>query len=1001
MAGEPIFNLNDTARRPVVTNPGNQTGNVGAPVNLQLTATSSAPPVAWTFAGLPPGVTANGGLLTGTLPATAGTYTVTASARDSLGLAGSTSFNWTVIDPTYSTMVMKDQPWAYYRLGEATSPAATSVATDSSGNNRPGVHAGASNGTATWWPLDEPSGTVTADVSGAANPGTLVNAPARINGVRGPGLSFNGSNTYVQGTRAAVHTNRDFTVTAWAYLAAGGGANRAVVTQSGTTSYGFSLRYDGGNSRWGFATANSDTTSPTVTKALSASPSVVGRWTHLAGVFDASANKSTIYVDGVAGGSVTRSAGWNARGSLHVGTGQWNGSLSDFFNGRVDDVRTYQRALPAGDIAKIAADTVALRWDFSEGTGSTTADLAGGENPGTFGSAAGWAGPGHVGTGASFTGNATNGYVASATGSVRTNASLTVSSWVYLTSSGVTRTAVSQAGTNVSGFYLQYHGALNRWVFTMPWQDATTSSGDLVQSTVVPALNTWVHLAGVYDATAGTIRLYVNGADQGSVAHTAAHTFDATGPTEVGRARFGGPSDGWTGSIDSVRAYQRVLSATDIAALSTETDPDPLLPDADMTAGVPGALGGEESNTTAVAFAGGSNGYSNTSMTAPMVYTVELWFRATGTRGGVLAGFYANRTGPSGARDRQVYLDSGGRLTYGTYPSSSSITVRSLAAYNDGNWHHVAASLGPAGIKLHVDGALVASNATTTTAGNFTGYWRWGSGDTTLWPNRPGSDYLVGSIDELAVYTKQLTDAQVAAHYQANEVSGNTSLYRSTVLGSTGLVSYWRLGESSGTAMTDSEPTTPNHGTYTNAPTLGVTGAVGGDTNTAATFNGTNQYATVARQIQDDFSIEFLFRSTGGRNGSAWAYGSGMVDADTVGTTDDFGVTLRADGMVMAGIGTTGGSDVTITSSSGGYNDDTWHHVVFTRTKTSGAIRLYIDGALVASGTGGTRSLTSTAALNIGRTANGSYYFAGSLDEVAVYNAVLTDTLVATHNARR
>ena len=53
-----------------------------------------------------------------------------------------------------------------------------------------------------------------------------------------------------------------------------------------------------------------------------------------------------------------------------------------------------------------------------------------------------------------------------------------------------------------------------------------------------------------------------------------------------------------------------------------------------------------------------------------------------------------------------------------------------------------------------------------------------------------------------------------------------------------------------------------NNGDYLNGPTLGVAGAITGDSNTAATFDGSNDYATVARQISDDFSIEFWFKST-------------------------------------------------------------------------------------------------------------------------------------------
>jgi hypothetical protein len=301
----------------------------------------------------------------------------------------------------------------------------------------------------------------------------------------------------------------------------------------------------------------------------------------------------------------------------------------------------------------------------------------------------------------------------------------------------------------------------------MDHSDSGYTLRDRVESLSDADTDVWTHVVGVYDAAAGTVRLYINGVSQGTDTHSGSDVWDARGRTEVGRAVDGsGYSDAFYGQIDSVRLYQRALSATDVAALADDTDPTTsLVPPANMTAGVPGALPG---SATAVAFAGTSNAYTNSAVAAPAASTFELWFRSSGARGGVLMGFYANRTGSGGLRDRQVYLDAGGRITYGVYPAGSPLTVRSPLAYNDGAWHHVVASHGAAGIKLYVDGALVASNGAYTTAGPHTGYWRWGGGDTANWPNRPPSDYLVGSIDEVAVYSKQLTDAQVTLRYQAN-----------------------------------------------------------------------------------------------------------------------------------------------------------------------------------------------------------------------------------------
>jgi hypothetical protein len=80
-------------------NPGNQTGTVGTAVSLQLSASGGTGPYTFTATGLPAGLSiSSGGLISGT-PSAAGSFSVTATARDTKGATGSTSFSWT-INPT-------------------------------------------------------------------------------------------------------------------------------------------------------------------------------------------------------------------------------------------------------------------------------------------------------------------------------------------------------------------------------------------------------------------------------------------------------------------------------------------------------------------------------------------------------------------------------------------------------------------------------------------------------------------------------------------------------------------------------------------------------------------------------------------------------------------------------------------------------------------------------------------------------------------------------------
>lgn len=84
----------------------------------------------------------------------------------------------------------------------------------------------------------------------------------------------------------------------------------------------------------------------TETRAVAAHPLRLGRWAHLAATYDGSALR--IYVNGVLSGSAP------AQGSLAPTTGPLriggNQRFGEFFNGAIDDVRVYNRALSSADL---------------------------------------------------------------------------------------------------------------------------------------------------------------------------------------------------------------------------------------------------------------------------------------------------------------------------------------------------------------------------------------------------------------------------------------------------------------------------------------------------------------------------------------------------------------------------------------------------------------------------------------------------------------------------
>lgn len=265
----------------------------------------------------------------------------------------------------------------------------------------------------------------------------------------------------------------------------------------------------------------------------------------------------------------------------------------------------------------------------------------------------------------------------------------------------------------------------------------------------------------------------------------------------------------------------------------------------------------------------------------------------------------------------------------------------------------------------------------------------------------PASSPVVDTVTSGSCYKYQYVVSDNVGNTHTATGTGVVAVsptYLETVLGTSGLLSFWRLGEAQGAASAvDSKGT--NTGTYNGGPTLGVTGAIAGEASTAVTFNGVNQWVSVSRTIQDDFSIEFWFKSTQGiGTGSQWWSGAGLVDAEVGGGGNDFGVSLRSDGKILAGDGAPDTSVVT----TGSYNNGAWHHVVFTRTRASGVLSLYVDGAAAGTATGNTVSLTGPASINFGRIQSATNYLAGSLDEVALYTTPLSAATVLSHyNAGR
>ncbi|OMQ16487.1 hypothetical protein A7K94_0202185 [Modestobacter sp. VKM Ac-2676] len=178
-----------------------------------------------------------------------------------------------------------------------------------------------------------------------------------------------------------------------------------------------------------------------------------------------------------------------------------------------------------------------------------------------------------------------------------------------------------------------------------------------------------------------------------------------------------------------------------------------------VTREVAGALSG--STNTASSFDGTSGGLMATqqAVPAPNTFSIETWFRTTTTAGGKIIGFGSSASGISGSHDRHVYLDTEGGVHFGVHPGARE-SVSAAGAYNDGEWHHVVATLSAEGMALYVDGELQQARPEVTAGETYAGYWRIG-GDR----GWAGADWFTGTVDEVAIYPAALSAAQVADHH--------------------------------------------------------------------------------------------------------------------------------------------------------------------------------------------------------------------------------------------
>lgn len=867
-----------------------------------------------------------------------------------------------------------------------------------------------------YWPLDETGGATAADSVPGGAAGVLQGGAhfTHDGGAVNGAVQLDAATDYVSTGAPVVHTDQSFTVSAWARLdtAPGGTGAATVLSQEGSVNSAYFLEYrsDPGGDMWELYTTSADAADRSGDSMVRSKPVArTGEWTQLTAVYDAPAGQIRLYVDGEPAGSAARSGGFDAAGPMLFGRGRWNGTPTNFWNGAVDEVRAYSRVLSADEIrGLVTQDGVPQgQWKLDgnlqdaaspahDGTAINAPDYTGGQS----------AMPDPADLAVRLNGTT---QAVSAAHVIDVDRSFSVAAWARVEQTGALETVLSQEGANDSAFKLRARPD-GRWGFVMFAADTPDdgSERDEVTGGAVQ-VGQWAHLVAVYDAGAHQLRLYVDGALVGTVAHT--QTYDVTGGLQIGRAKWAGaPVEYFPGSVDDVAVYQRALFASEIQTMAgrdlslvheyrlDETGGHNAADAAGARTGtVAGAANFGPGRVGDAVTTDGSTGAVTTGgvdLRLDQAFTVSAWVKLASKDCDLsaVAACRADAVSVDGAHTSKFRLghvvdfdeNQFGAWTFEMPESDADGAAVTKAAVSTlptevNTWTHLVGVYDPSVKKLwlYVNGTRVGD-------GTLNSPWQPGGG-LAIGRGKAGgaaAEFWPGSVDDVRLYTGQLDKDRVSALYRSYPAMTAAAL-------PTADAARWTFDENTGTTAADSSARDMT------AKLQGGSSWIGGRSGYAVSFDGTTGYAETAGPVVDtgsSFSASAwaYLHSTGKDNSTVLAQDGNRLSSFILGYNGAVGkwtVTLP-----MADKDDPGSSVVNLNSTEAAVAG-AWTHLTVSYDADLHQVRLYVNGLLSAAQVG-VSVLPSTGPMTIGAgkwNGNRAAPLPGVVDDVRVYAKAVSD----------
>ncbi|TLD39809.1 MAG: Cell surface protein [Candidatus Jettenia ecosi] len=306
----------------------------------------------------------------------------------------------------------------------------------------------------------------------------------------------------------------------------------------------------------------------------------VGSWYHAAGTYNKTTGEQKLYINSQLVDTEIHPAGNTAvlltsYPDMRIGDTQYDVIKTGYFNGSIDDVHLYNRALSDKEVRKLYhafTPDIQIHYALDEVTGVIATDSSGNGNHGEILGAV-WT-SGKSGNGLSFDG------VNDSVSVPRTNNDeISLSAWFMKNVNDTSRADAIFSGLQWhsdpqlrEGFDMRFSpGSPDILRYALVTEDKNgTKITKTIKENLVNSMNTWYHVVCTYNKTTGKQKLYVNGQRVDTDTHPAGNTIvPMTYYTDmkIGYSRY--KIGYFNGLIDDVRLYRRAMSDQEVQDLYT------------------------------------------------------------------------------------------------------------------------------------------------------------------------------------------------------------------------------------------------------------------------------------------------------------------------------------------------------------------------------------------------------------------------------------------------